>query len=272
VRIAVGAWLLLIWTLRAPAIALHFSGAGLSIPALTVRPLWFPAFLWAPSIPLTFVFYGFLLFALLCITVGVAMRTSIFITLFCTVIFWNTSLWLFWTSYERIFVFLLAVLLLSGADRTFSLRQRIRKGRWGCAEPVSIFAQRLIAFQITATYVGVGWQKMVLPAWQGGEVMSYSFANRWGTLASRWILAWDIPMPWWDALTLGVVYFELLLPILLWIPRCRKWGILGGAVFHIAIAVLMQIWWFLFLIPAYLVFFEPESVERWYMRRRTSWS
>ncbi len=64
----------------------------------------------------------------------------------------------------------------------------------------------------------------------------------------------------YDAMTLITKVFESLMPIGLWIPRVRWFFFVGGFVFHLMIALLLGIWWFLVLVPAYVVFFEPEEI------------
>ena len=71
-------------------------------------------------------------------------------------------------------------------------------------------------------------------------------------------------------MVLIVTYFETALPFGLWIPKVRKWFMLGGILFHLTISLFLSaIWWFYAMIAAYITFFEPETVLVW-LRRRPS--
>jgi hypothetical protein len=174
------------------------------------------------------------------------------------------------SSYHRIFLVFTVLLSLSGADKTLSLRMKRERGSFTAWEPVPAWPQRLIAFQICATYFGVALQKLVLPLWQTGEVLSYSFTGRWGTPFAFWFARLNLPLWFYDHVIDAVKFLHITLPFAVWFPKLRWYAMGAGALFHIGVTLTMGMWWFLAMIPAYVVFFNPEDVRRWMMPRLQS--
>ncbi len=263
-RIGFGAFLLIEAATYAPFVPTMFSSHGLVISMHVADPETWPllAAIFAPPPPLVAWIIGTAyLIAAACLMIGYRMRLAITTLLLLYFYYWQLSFHLFPSSYHRIFTFILLVLLFSGADKTFSLRMKRERGSWLAWEPISILPQRLLAVQITATYAVVGIQKWWLPLWQGGEVMYYSYIGRWGTPLARWFVGLGWPWEFYEFQTLVTKIFETLIPIGLWLPRIRWFFFIGGFVFHFLIAILLGIWWFLVLVPAYILFFEPEAVH-----------
>ena len=153
--------------------------------------------------------------------------------------------------------------LISGADRTLSVRMLREKGSLAAWEPISILPQRLLTVQLTLTYAGAMLQKLWLPDWQGGEILYYSLFHVGATPLAYSIARLDLPMELYDALVWLVKLFELGLFIGLWIPKVQRWFFATGAAFHISIAFLFSIWSFLGFIPLYILFLPPERVKVW---------
>ncbi len=72
----------------------------------------------------------------------------------------------------------------------------------------------------------------------------------------------NFPLWCYDAFVWLIKMFEISIPFGLWHPRTRWWYFGMGAAFHIGIAILLSIWWFVALIPAYILFFSPEEAIR----------
>ncbi len=136
------------------------------------------------------------------------------------------------------------------------------RGSFFAWEPVSILPQRLIAIQLTATYVGVVLQKTWLPDWQNGNILFFSFMGKWGSPLG-FALARTLPRWTYDVLNWMVKLTEFFLPFCLWMRDWRLFAIIAGTIFHLSIAILLGIWWFLILPPAYIVFFDPRDVHKW---------
>lgn len=266
-RIAFAAFLIIEAATYIHAIPELFSNHGLLFSLWAERFPSFASLLKPPDPSIAYVIAGIYMLACISVTIGLAMRTHLFILIILYLYYWQVSFYLFPSSYHRIFFFLLFALLFSGADKTFSYRMWRTHGSVFAWEPICIFAQRLISIQIAATYFGVGWQKIWLPAWQDGAVLSYSLVNRWATPLGRWVVALNLPFSFYSANVWLIKIFECFIPFCLWSKTWRVPFVIFGSLFHIGIAVLMSIWWFVVLIPAYIVFWQPEEVYLMCKRR-----
>lgn len=260
-RIIFGAFLLFYWLLKLPDIPMFSSEEGLVTPLTTF------VFFTPPPVWCAYLLYAVLIIALVCFTVGFQTRVASMIAGLLYLYEWIVSISTFGTSFDRLFIFTLLVLAFSGAGNALSADMRLSRGSWWAWEPTEVFVQRLIALQISATYLGVGWQKMVLEVWQGGEVLAVGFIGRWATPPAFAIARLNLPIWVYDLQLYAVKIFEILIPFGLWSKYWRWWFIAGGILFHVGIAVLLAIWWFVALIPAYIVFFEPEEVFGWLQRK-----
>lgn len=258
-RITFGLFLLLYWGRYAPHVPLLMGDAGIAFPLFLDR---FPL-LQTPSVPVAWGLYTLLLLAFLLIALGAWMRIAAGSALLLLAYIWVTSMHPHWLTMEHLTMVCLVLLSVSGADHALSLRMWRRHGSPLAWEHVSILPQRCIALQITATYLGVGWQKAWLPDWQSGEILAYSLVSVWGTVPAFTIAQANFPLWIYDLLVLQVKYVEFLLPFGLWTPRVRWFFMAWGLLFHGLIAIFLRIWWFLVLVPSYILFFEPEEVFRW---------
>ena len=258
-RIIFGGFLLIYFGIQLPYVAMLYSREGILLPlfepSTTLTLIFTP-----PSAAIAyFLFLTFLTF-LLFFTLGFLTRVSAAVAMILYIYYWCISLFQFGTSFDRLFMFVLLVLVPSGCGKTFSMDMFFKRGSFAAWEPISVLPQRLIAVQITATYLGVGWQKLMLPAWQSGKVLVYGFMGRWATAPAWAIARWNLPLWFYDANVWLIKVFELTIPFGLWFRRTRWWYFLAGTLFHVGIAILLDIWWFVALIPSYIVFFEPEEI------------
>ena len=259
-RIAIGLFLLVYAGLYIPHLTVLFSDQGLVLPLYLERFPNFAFFLAPPSPLVTHILYGIFLLAMLGIALGAFFRVSVVTVILLALYFWQIQLHLFPTSYNRILLFCLLVMLPSGAQRTFSFDQWRRSGSWLHWELVSILPQRLIALQITMTFLGVSLQKLWLPHWQSGEILAYSFISRWATPFAFWYARLPFDIHHYDFIIWVVKFIEPVGAVGLWIPRIRFVSILSIAVFLILVSAMLSIWWFLFIIPAFILFYDPEDV------------
>ncbi len=264
-RIAFGAFLLFYWGLRIPHVAMMYSRETILQPLIEPTTLFATLFAPPPAWAAQIIFAVFFS-ALVLFTLGARTRVAAIITLLLYWYYWQLSIFQFGTSFDKIFMFVLLVLCCSDCGNTFSVDARLGKGSWTAWTPVSILPQRIIAVQIAATYFGVGWQKLVLPAWQSGEVLAWGFTGRWATPAAWWVARLNLPMWVWDWQVHVVKLFEALIPFALWHRRLRWVAFASGALFHTGVTVFLAIWWFMVLIPAYIVYFSPEEVHAFLSR------
>lgn len=268
-RLIFGGWMLLYWGIRLPYVRILFSTDGIVFPKI---PAYMPEqWGWIFSVPqphIALIIYCVLLISLLCVTVGLHTRTFAGVAFLLSWYYFYLSLHLFHTSFDRLYIFVLFVLMISQAGEYLSIDAWDKYGSplaWG--KMVSIFPQRLIAFQITITYFGVGFQKLWLPDWQGGEMLWYSMMGVWGTPLAFKITSYGWS-DWYHVAVNITKMFELLLPFSFWIKHYNiRWiGIFSAILFHLSVDLLLYIWWFAILIPAYIVFFSPTEVYAWISR------
>jgi hypothetical protein len=256
VRIVFGLFLFFYWALFLPYVPALFSTQGLALP------LFVDGFLQTPDAPTAWILFGLPLLSCLLIAIGTLMRTSCIAAILLLTFFQYTSQHNAWFTMERLSLIFLFLLCCSGADYAYSLRMKLKHGRWSAWEPVSILPHRLIALQITATLLGAALVKVVMKDWQSGDIMAYSFIERWATPVGFWIAQQNIPLWMYDIATKALTLFELCLPFGLW-TRWRMWWLAGLAVFLVFNALILGFWWFLVLLPASITFWGPKEIAQW---------
>jgi hypothetical protein len=266
-RIGFGAFLLLYWGMQLFQVPMRYSQEGLLLPM--IEPTRFLGlFFIPPPFIIAYVIYGVFLLALLSFMLGFRAQASALLALLIYSYYWILTLFHFGTSFDRLFMFMLLVFIFSGCGATFSVDAKLRHGRWTAYEDISIFPLRLIAAQITATYFGVGAQKIILDVWQSGEVLAWGFIGRWATAPAFGIARLNVPLSVYDIGVKLITAWEVAMPVMLWTKKFRCFAFVTGALFHITIAILLSIWWFLPLIACYIVFFSPEEVKEGVRRAR----
>ncbi|MBI3331857.1 hypothetical protein HYZ99_02750 [Candidatus Peregrinibacteria bacterium] len=270
-RIAFGGFLLFYWSLKLPHVDALFSEEGIVLPLVwrtNVPPALLSLFS-PPPYPIALLIFLALLAVFVFLVAGLFSRAAAGVAFALSVYYWILSLHLFGTSFDRLFIFMLLVLAFSPADRAFSLAMKLKHGSFLAWEPISILPQRILAVQVAATYLGVGWQKLVLPDWQSGEILALGFMGRWATAPAWRVIQWNLPLWMYDAMIAVVKGFELLLPFGVWIQKWKIqwWFFLGTALFFSNVALFLAIWWFLVLIPANILFLDPDALYRWLRER-----
>jgi hypothetical protein len=204
-----------------------------------------------------FVFFAAYLLSAICLTLGLWTRTA------------ATAVWLGLVSlhhrnplilnsgdtFLRIAAFWL---MLSPAGLALSLDSWRRGAAVPKAEP---WAQRMIQLQISTLYASTVWLKLSGSDWIDGTAVYY--VTRLPEFA-RFPVPYVFDHMWTiRALTWGTLVIELALAGLVWVPRLRRWILLGGVLLHLAIEwsmVLAVMQWV--LIGAYAVFLEEKQVRR----------
>lgn len=260
-RIAFALYLLVEAATYLPFVSQMFSDHALTFSTWSrffpeaIRPLLDP-----PAAPIAWAVFSVYLLACVGLLLGFGMCFWLVVLLLLNLYYWQLSFFLFQSSYHRIYFVVQFLLLISGADRTFSLRMLRTHGSVFAWEYISAFPQRLLAIQMTVTYLGVGLQKSWLPDWQDGGALTSSLLHRWATPMGRYVVALNWPFWLWSLFVDGVKLGEFFLPVCLWLKAWRPYAVVAGLGFHAGIAILMSIWWFLPLVPAYIVFWPPEDV------------
>lgn len=259
-RIAVALYILCYALLYAPHIPLLFSAEGLVLPLFADAYPQFAPVLMPPSVPVAYALFALCIAAIIFVLLGAFHKFSLAIVIGLSLYFWQLQLHLFPTSYNRIVLLVLVVLFWSGASRTFSVDQWRRSGSPWNWEYVSILPQRLIALQVSITFLGVSLQKWWLPQWDGGEVLSYAFLGMWGTGLAHWYARLPFDMSHYDFLVLVVKILQPLAAVGLWLQRFRFASFLFIAGFIVMVSTMLSIWWFIYVIPTCILFWAPEDV------------
>jgi hypothetical protein len=265
-RIGFALFLMLYWYTQWREVARLTPAGGIYLPAVVDYPAWLEVLI-QPSIAVAHTFFVLTFVALLFLLLGFYTRTAAILLLLLSAYYHIWNQWMFATSYYRLFQFTLAVMLLPGADRAFSLTMCRRHGSLWAWEPMTVLPIRFLGMQLTATYLGVGWQKLILPGWTDGEILRRSFTSRWGTAFGFWLVR-NLPSVLLDWMMRITLVIELAMPFALWMPRLRVFAFLGGFVFHTMVTLTMSIWWFQIMVPMYLVFLDPADV----FARLRAWS
>ncbi|MDP7069545.1 MAG: hypothetical protein QF815_03375 [Candidatus Peribacteraceae bacterium] len=248
-----------------------FSNEGLVLPLYeTTAPSWLSIIIMPPSPQIAFALYLLLLASLFCFLCGIYYRVATSIALLLGLYFWQLQLHVFAASFDRILFFCLLILLFSGAGKTFSFDQKRLTGSMFNWEPISILPHRIITLQISATFFGVGLQKWWLPDWVDGTILYQSFISRWGSPLAYWYANLPLGMGHYDFVVLLVKIIQPVVAVGVWFKLTRLPSVLLISVFLTLVASMLTIWWFLFIIPACILYFDQESVLKWCRRHISS--
>lgn len=121
--------------------------------------------------------------------------------------------------------------------------------------------RRIAQLQLTVIYPATFWAKLPGETWQEGTAALWSL----GLLDfARFPLPDVVVQSLWvgRAMTWTTFALELLLPILLWIPKTRRFAIAAGMTMHLGFGYAMRLGFFTWAIAlAYLAFLRPSEVE-----------
>ena len=126
----------------------------------------------------------------------------------------------------------------------------------GICSMVPRFGLVLLQIQVAVIYWEAATRRLVLgdQFWRDGSFMTYFLLSHHGRFEGTWPYYWQENL---ELLTHISMLMELAIPILLWIPQMRGYGIILGVLLHGGIAVLsVNIFLFsLTILLMYTVFF-----------------
>jgi hypothetical protein len=169
-------------------------------------------------------------------------------------------------SVIRAFAFLL-VLTPAGAALSVDRFRKARDRFWEFPARAP-WGLRLIQIQISVGYVAAVWQKSAGEMWRDESAVSY--ALRMEDIAR-------LPTPAFitesatvtAALTLGTLFVEFALGVLVWNRMFRPWVLALGICFHLGINWSIMVGFFSWvMIASYLSFVPPETATRWVLAVR----
>ncbi len=125
-----------------------------------------------------------------------------------------------------------------------------------------VWGLRLFQFQLTAIYVATVFKKWPGDTWQDGEAALWALQLvRLERFPVPDLIASSAAMG--KAMTWGALGLEILLPVLLWIPRTRRWGIFLGVGMHASFAYAMRLGVFSVAMTVnYLSFLDAELIRK----------
>lgn len=162
----------------------------------------------------------------------------------------------------RVMVLYLAIApcgLSCSVDRVLGLwKGRIKPG----VPMVSLWVQRLIAFNVALVYFTTFWHKMKGHLWRDGTATW--FPARLNEFDRFWVPPFLENPPFIYLTTYGTLATELALGSLVFYKPLRKWVLLGGLLMHAYIEYSMNIPLFAFIIcSCYVAFYSGEEVTEW---------
>ena len=183
-------------------------------------------------------------------------------------------------NHPYFFLLVLFILLFSPADDALSVKAlfRMLKERRSALESLlgsarRLTFQRLIQVQVCIVYAYAALHKLN-PGFLSGDILSHYFGQQLesaqiGRILGKFLQEESFAQlqdfvahsPNLIVLVAFSLSIELLLPVLLWIPQARPAAILVGTLFHLGIALSMDIHVFSYsIIASYLLFLDPETL------------
>lgn len=248
-------------------VPLYFSVEGFYLPLLetpingikSISDIF--AFITAPvSVTVAYIYFAITCLCLFLFTIGLWARVAIFIFS----LFWAYYYFLYMhftnCSFDKIIMIFSLILTLSPCDEEFSLKSYFRKKSGGSAPiNVPLWTQRLITLEISLMYLGTSIFKLLSGAWNGGEVIYTALMGDWTTPASFWLARQGLPLGFYDLLMISVIFFEITAWFLLYDQKYQKLWMLGGTLFHLSNAILLNVWEFMFFPLTYILFFQIKK-------------
>lgn len=251
-RILFGVYLLCYFLSFAPKVNILFSNQGIYSPFLIGD--------WALPPLAASLLYGFTLMVIGSFILGYRTRFTTPLLLGLYLYYYFLNLAVKNTAYDRLNLLFLFMLCFGELNRVWSIR--LGSPRPSVDAPlVSIWAIRLITIQVCFLYFGAGLWKLWNPNWHTGEMMKQTLIGPWGTSLAFGIVNLNPPMWLYTTLTWGVIAFELAMPVGLFVRRLQPYAFGLGLIFHISVALLLNIPEFLNCVTAYVLFVKPETVR-----------
>ena len=140
------------------------------------------------------------------------------------------------------------------------------RGRISPAMPqVSLWPQRLMAYNVALIYLTTFWHKMRGDQWKNGTATWYP--ARLNEFDRFWVPQFLNDPPFVQISTYGTLAVELALGTLVFFKAWRKWVLLSGLLMHAYIEYSMNIPLFAFVIcSCYVAFYSGEEVQDWFRR------
>lgn len=194
--------------------------------------------------------FAVMMLAALALALGLRGRVAAAVLFACNVSIQHRNPFIF-SSGDKLFLQLAGLAMCLPLDARWAvLRTRM--------ERVPIWGLRLVQLHLTYIYLYAVTAKLKYPRWREGlalqDVLSSPVYAEWPTRVGDGVA---------HVLTWGTLAFELLFPLLIWVPRARLWVLLAGVLFHAGIDVAMILPAFsASMIAAYAACLKDDDFER----------
>ncbi len=140
------------------------------------------------------------------------------------------------------------------------ISDRQEKGDW-----LNTMGFRFIQIQMCVIYMFSGLEKLRGGSWWEGTAIWEALSFYDFTLMDFSFL---LSFPLISAVLVAfTVLFEIYFPVLIWLPRLRKFLLLSGLFLHLGIAFCLNLYFFSFIIlSSYVLFIPPESLKKFLNR------
>jgi hypothetical protein len=252
VRILLGAFLLVYFAGMAPHVPLLFSADGVYVPYLVPDYAPRPAVAWA--------LFALMFAATAALTVGyrTALSAGLVLVLFLHHYFLQIAVKQ--SSFDRLIVIYLVAVCLGGAGSALAI-DAVRAGGTDRAQPTR-WGERVLQIQTVMLYLGAGLWKLFNPAWHGGELLRANLQGMFATKLAFLLVQQDFSQRTWALFSMTIIALELMVGVLLLVPRARAFALVLGVGFHVANCVVLVIPEFLVALAAYPVFVREQTLER----------
>jgi len=246
------------WTVSlTPDLPAFFSSAGVVTGQPRTAGVWGVLGI-APGGPAVIVVYTAMLVASLALAAGWLTRVAAVVVFVGLMSFERRNPWVFNSGDGLLRVIAFYMMLApAGAALSVDRWRRERERFWEIPERAP-WALRLMQIQLSVIYLAGVWDKVQGATWNDGTAVSY--ALRVSDLAA-------LPVPGFlshapvvvNLLTFGTLAIELGLGILVWNRRLRRWVLLVGVGFHLAIVWAIRVGFFSAgMLVLYVAFVDPE--------------
>ncbi len=247
-----------------------FSDAGMfdaDVARAEATPVYFSIFAFARSGAAVTCCMGVTALALVLLFLGVAARLAAF-----WVLVWHLSYIAraspATTGWDLVLRSFAVLVLVSPVGKCWTLPALLRGG--GKMLPALVSGHGLVLMRLQV--LGIYWQtvlrRLVAPEpnfWGNGEFMSYFLLSHHARWPGPWVLEYGGLLAF---ATYAAQLAETAIPVLLWVKKTRRWGMLLGFSLHAGISVFARDLgiFFLAMMVTYFAFLRTEDIEA--MQRR----
>lgn len=112
-------------------------------------------------------------------------------------------------------------------------------------------------------YFSAGLWKVLDPPWRDGTLLRVTFQGPWASPLAFFLVRHVEGKAAWQAFSVSIILFELVLATALVFRRTRPLGLAMGVAFHLMNCVILVIPEFVMCLSVYPLFMREETVRKW---------